>query len=277
MESTWNSPGRRGRAGKCSVSVRHRRDEAGLCPAFPGGAVEHQRGLGRHGLQYRLPRGGCAARSRGSGGTRPGAGAELHLLGPVVSLTGQSLRNRAITIEGAERSSSAQVLVGVPEAGILSLPLCPSTPRSLRGSASPLRSPEKGQQPYPVPSQASAGPEPCPRRHAASRRHVASGAAAEALPRHEFDVKHLDMKTYSHGYFRGLVGCRRRRCLGTPGISPPRTGYPRATRQQPRRHCGITGVAGRSRSLSPQLSPSCPETKRQRLGGRAGPPSRTGP
>lgn len=123
MESTWNSPGRRGRAGKCSVSVRHRRDEAGLCPLLPGGAVEHQRGLGRHGLQYRLPRGGCAARSRGSGGTRPRTGAELHLLGPVVSLTGQSLRNRAITIEGAERSPSAQVLVGVPEAGILSLPL----------------------------------------------------------------------------------------------------------------------------------------------------------
>ncbi|XP_031985305.1 collagen alpha-1(II) chain-like [Corvus moneduloides] len=109
---------------------------------FPGGAVEHQRGFGRHGPQYRLPGGGCAARSRGGGGTRPGTGAELHLPGPVVSPTGQSLRNRAITIEGAERSSSAQVLTGVPEAGILSLPLCPSTPRSLRSSASPLRSPE---------------------------------------------------------------------------------------------------------------------------------------
>ncbi|XP_041881383.1 collagen alpha-1(I) chain-like [Corvus kubaryi] len=109
---------------------------------FPGGAVEHQRGFGRHGPQYRLPGGGCAARSRGGGGTRPGTGAELHLPGPVVSPTGQSLRNRAITIEGAERSSSAQVLTGVPEARILSLPLCPSTPRSLRSSASPLRSPE---------------------------------------------------------------------------------------------------------------------------------------
>lgn len=147
-----------------------------------------------------------------------------------------------------------------------SLSTCPSTPRSLRGSASPLRSPEKGQQPYPVPSQASAWPEPCPRRHAASRRHVASGAAAEALPRHEFDVKHLDMKTYSHGYFRGLVGCRRRRCLGTPGISPPRTGYPRATRQQPRWHCGIpVSQVGAGRCL-----PSCPRAARKRKGSVSG-------
>ncbi|CAN8194057.1 unnamed protein product [Coccothraustes coccothraustes] len=171
-----------------------------------------------------------------------GTGAELHLIGAVVSPTGQSLRNRAITTEGAERSSSAQVIRRVPEAGILSLPLCPNTPRSLRGSASPLRSPEKGQQPYPVLSQASAGPEPCPGGHAASRRHVASGAAGESLPRHEFDVKLRDTKTYSHGNFWGLMDCRRRRCMGTPETSRPRTAYPpRYPAAAPAAHWGTGG------------------------------------
>lgn len=182
MESTWNSPGWRGRAGKCSVAVRHRRDEAGLRPPLPWRSRAASEGFGRCGPQSRLPRGGCAARSRAA--ERPGTGAELHLIGAVVSLTGQSLRNRAKTTEGAERSSSAQVLGRVPEPGILSLALCPSTPRSLRGSASPLRCLQKGQQPFSVPSQAPAGPELCPWGHAASCHLVASGAAGEALPRH---------------------------------------------------------------------------------------------
>lgn len=182
MESTWNSPGRWGRAGKCSVAVRHRRDEAGLRPPLPWRSRAASEGFGRCGPRSRLPRGGCAARSRAA--ERPGTGAELHLIGAVVSLTGQSLRNRAKTTEGAERSSSAQVLGRVPEPGILSLALCPSTPRSLRGSASPLRCLQKGQQPFSVPSQAPAGPELCPWGHAASCHLVASGAAGEALPRH---------------------------------------------------------------------------------------------
>lgn len=70
MESTWNSPGRRGRAGKCSVSERHCRDEAGLRPPLPGRGRGASEGLGRHGPRYRLPRGGCAARSRVGGETR---------------------------------------------------------------------------------------------------------------------------------------------------------------------------------------------------------------
>lgn len=45
MESTWNSPGRRGRAGKCSVAVRHRRDEAGLRPPLPWRSRAASRGL----------------------------------------------------------------------------------------------------------------------------------------------------------------------------------------------------------------------------------------
>lgn len=173
MESTWNSPGRRGRAGKFSVSVRHGRDEAGLRPPLSGRGRGASEGLVRHCPQHPLPRGGCAARSRGGGGTRARLGAELHLLGAVVSLGGQSRRNRAITIEGADRSSSAPVLGRVPEAGILSLPLCPSTPRSLRGSASPPRSPEKGQQPCPVPSRCRPG---------LSRAHEGSLSPVAASP-----------------------------------------------------------------------------------------------
>lgn len=49
MESTWNSPGRRGRAGKCSVSERHCRDAAGLCPPLPGRDRGTSEGLSRHG------------------------------------------------------------------------------------------------------------------------------------------------------------------------------------------------------------------------------------
>lgn len=45
MESTWNSPGRQGRAGKCSVSMRHRRDEAGLRLPLPGRGRGDQSGL----------------------------------------------------------------------------------------------------------------------------------------------------------------------------------------------------------------------------------------
>lgn len=204
-----------------------------------------------------------------------GTGAELRLLGAVVSLTGRSLRNRAIRIEGAERSSSAQGIGGVPEGGILSLPLCPSTPRSLHGSASPLRCPDKGQQPYPVPCQASAGSEPCPGATVSASATSPPEPPGKPCPvmNSMSNTRHENL----HGNFWGLMDRRRRRCMGTPGVSPPRTGYPRAARQQPRRHCAVpVPQLGADRCLL-----SCLRAARKRKGGVSGaglsPQSRTAP
>ncbi|XP_050175575.1 collagen alpha-1(I) chain-like [Myiozetetes cayanensis] len=178
MESTWNSPRRRERAGKVSVSVRHRRDEP---LSGPGREVSEGAWLPRSAgpplsLSYRLPRGRCSARSWGGGGARlrTGLGAGLHLLGAVASPASQG-----------------------PEVSL------------------------RPRQPPPVPGEgAAAVPGVDPPGHAAFRLHVASAAAEEALPGHEFDAKHLDTKTYT-----GVPGLVQPRADAT-AREPPRSPFP---------------------------------------------------